>query len=271
MRYSLHRVAKAFGELGVLDDFSLDFPVGQVTAVLGPSGCGKTTLLNILSGLLPMDAGERSGFEDARFSYVFQEPRLVPSLSAIHNVELVLRGVLAPAERRERALRFLAAVGLQAAGTLKPAHLSGGMRQRAALARAFAYPADLLLMDEPFQSVDLKTRIGLMDAFLELQAADPRTVVFVTHEVKEALYLGDAVVVLSDRPARILAHRELTLSRDRRSYSSSALSAVEADLYRLILGESLGEPKSLPPVEHGLDPTGPGTPDRDRRPGAGAG
>jgi len=211
--------------------------------VLGPSGCGKTTLLNILSGLLPADGGARTGFEDARFSCVFQEPRLIPSLTALQNVELVLRALLPAPERRERALRFLAAVGLQEASGLKPGQLSGGMRQRTALARAFAYPADLLLLDEPFQSVDLRTRIGLMDAFLELQAEDPRTVVFVTHEVKEALYLGDAVVVLSEKPARILDRKELSLPRSRRKYSSSDLSEVEAALYRLILGEAQEEPR----------------------------
>lgn len=237
MTYSLREISKDYGELRVLDSFSLDFPRGKVTVVLGPSGCGKTTLLNILSGLSKADAGERSGFEDARFSCVFQEPRLVPSLSALRNVELVLRAELPTGERRERALRFLSAVGLKNAKNLKPGQLSGGMRQRTALARAFAYPADLLLMDEPFQSVDLKTRIGLMDAFLELQAEDPRTVVFVTHEVKEALYLGDAVVVLSDKPARILDRKELAQPRECRQYSSSDLSEVEATLYRLILGE----------------------------------
>lgn len=237
MTYSLREISKSFGGLRVLERFSLDIPAEKVTVVLGPSGCGKTTLLNLLSGLLPADAGERSGFEGARFSYVFQEPRLIPSLSALRNVELVLRSVLAPEERRVRALRLLSAVGLQDARNQKPAQLSGGMRQRVALARAFAYPAELLLLDEPFQSVDLKTRIGLMDAFLELQAEDPRTVVFVTHEVKEAMYLGDAVVVLSDKPARILDRLELTLSREHRQYSSSDLSEMEATLYRLILGE----------------------------------
>jgi len=249
MTYSLREISKSYGILRVLEGFSLDFPTGKVTVVLGPSGCGKTTLLNILSGLLPADAGERSGFDGARFSYVFQEPRLIPSFSALRNVELVLRAALPPGERHERALRFLSAVGLRDARNLKPSQLSGGMRQRTALARAFAYPADLLLMDEPFQSVDLKTRIGLMDAFLELQAEDPRTVVFVTHEVREALYLGDAVVVLSDKPARLLDRKELTLPRDRRRYGSPDLSEVEAALYRLVLGESELERKVFPGAE----------------------
>jgi NitT/TauT family transport system ATP-binding protein len=247
--YSLREISKAYGDLRVLDGFSLDFAFGKVTVVLGPSGCGKTTLLNVLSGLLSADAGERCGFEEASFSYVFQEPRLVPSLSVLRNVELVLHATLPPEIRRERALRCLSAVGLLEARDLKPAQLSGGMRQRTALARAFAYPADLLLMDEPFQSVDLKTRIGLMDAFLELQAADPRTVVFVTHEVREALYLGDDIVVLSDKPAGILDRRSLTLPRDRRRYGSSDLSEVEAGLYRLILGESENEKRALHVVD----------------------
>jgi NitT/TauT family transport system ATP-binding protein len=237
LTYSLREISKSFGGRQVLDNFSLDIPPGQVTVVLGPSGCGKTTLLNILSGLLPPDGGLRAGFEQARFSYVFQEPRLIPSLTACQNVELVLRASLPADARRERALHVLAAVGLRKAAEQKPGQLSGGMRQRVALARAFAFPADLLLLDEPFQSVDLRTRIGLMDAFLELQAEELRTVVFVTHEVKEALYLGDAVVVLSDKPARILDRMALTLSREHRSYGSTDLSEMEALLYRLVLGE----------------------------------
>lgn len=242
MTYSLREISKSFAGSQVLDNFSLDIPPGKVTVVLGPSGCGKTTLLNILSGLLPHDGGQRTGFEQARFSYVFQEPRLIPSLTARQNVELVLRASLPDDARRERARHVLSAVGLRDAAEQKPSQLSGGMRQRVALARAFAFPADLLLLDEPFQSVDLKTRIGLMDAFLELQAEDPRTVVFVTHEVKEALYLGETIVVLSDKPARILDRMELSMAREHRRYGSSDLSDREAALYRLILGEACGEP-----------------------------
>ncbi|HRZ89209.1 MAG TPA: ABC transporter ATP-binding protein, partial [Spirochaetia bacterium] len=227
MPYSLFELRKAFGDLPVLDGFSLDLPERKVTAILGPSGCGKTTLLHILSGLIPPDSGERRGLGEARFSYVFQEPRLVPSLTALENVELVLRSSFGVPERRERALRFLEGVGLSEARDQRPRQLSGGMRQRVSLARAFAYPADILLLDEPFQSVDLRTRTGLMDAFLELQTADPRTVVFVTHEVKEALYLGDIVTVLSDKPARILDRKELLLPRERRRYGSADLSDVE--------------------------------------------
>ena len=236
MPYALRDIRKDFGDLRILDSLSLDLPSKKVTAVLGPSGCGKTTLLNILCGVIPPDSGERRGLDGIRFSYVFQEPRLVPSLTALENIELVLRASFDASERRKRALRLLVSVGLSEARDLRSNQLSGGMRQRVSLARAFAYPADILLLDEPFQSVDLRTRIGLMDAFLDLQTADPRTVVFVTHEVKEALYLGDIVTVLSDKPARILERQELLLSRERRRYGSSDLSDVEAALYRLILG-----------------------------------
>lgn len=236
MSYSLLDIRKSYGDLKVLDGFSLDLAEGKVTAVLGPSGCGKTTMLNILAGLIPPDSGELHGLSEARFGYVFQEPRLVPSLTALENVELVLRAAFDAPERRDRALRLLDAVGLSGSAGLRPRELSGGMRQRVSLARAFAYPADVLLLDEPFQSVDLRTRTGLMDAFLNLQTADPRTVVFVTHEVKEALYLGDIVTVLSDKPARILDRKELLLPRERRRYGSPDLSDVEAALYRLILG-----------------------------------
>lgn len=256
MPYALRDIRKSYGDLAVIDGFSLDFPPGKVTAVLGPSGCGKTTLLNILSGLLKADSGDRSGFDAALISCVFQEPRLAPSLSARQNVELVLRASLPPDDRRDRALRFLSAVGLREAMDLKPRELSGGMRQRTALARAFAYPADILLMDEPFQSVDLRTRIDLMDAFLSLQASDPRTVVFVTHEVREALYLGDIIIVLSDKPARILDRKELLLPHERRRFGSADLADMEADLYRTILSDS-GDPASSRPEDAERKPRGP--------------
>lgn len=238
MPYALSDIRKFYGEIRVLDGFSFSFPEGRVTALLGPSGCGKTTLLNVMCGLVPSDSGDICGFRDALFSYVFQEPRLVSTFTALENVELVLRSVFPPGIRRARALRYLETVGLAAEVHMKPGQLSGGMRQRVSLARAFAYPADVLLLDEPFQAVDLKTRIGLMDAFLTLESSDQKTVVFVTHEVREALYLGDIVAVLSDKPARVLERKELLLPRVRRRYGSSDLSGVEAALYRLILGET---------------------------------
>jgi NitT/TauT family transport system ATP-binding protein len=237
MSFRLDRIEKSFAALRVLDGISMEFTPGKVTAVLGPSGCGKTTLLNIIAGLLAPDSGVRTGFGEAVFSFVFQEPRLIPSYSALKNIELVLRSLLPKEERQTRALHFLASVGLESSALLAPGQLSGGMRQRVALARAFAYPADILLMDEPFQSVDLKTRIGLMDAFLALQAQDPRTVVVVTHEIKEALYLGDVVTVLSDKPAHILDTKTILLPHGRRRYGSSENADIEASLYGLILGE----------------------------------
>lgn len=223
----VEQISKSYGGLNVFDQFTLAFPQQRITAILGPSGCGKTTLLNILAGLAKVDSGKVSTSPEV--GYLFQEPRLLPWLTVRENLSLVLRDKLPLTEVNRQVAKYLAAMGLERYQQFYPAELSGGLRQRVALARAFSYPAQLLLMDEPFKSLDVKTRFGLMDDFLELWHNEPRTVVAVTHDVKEAVRLGDQIVILSDKPVRVLKEIEV------RKRSEQANMMLEQEVWEALL------------------------------------
>lgn len=235
MAYRVENLEKSYGSLPVLGGLSMDVEQGRVSVVLGPSGCGKTTLLNILSGLEGDYGGSIGQLRSLRSSYVFQEDRLLPWLSARENVALVLHGEDDKKRRSSLADEALALVGLSDSAGLKPQALSGGMRRRVALARAFAYPSDLLLLDEPFSSLDIKTRIAVMDLFLDLRARDGRTAIVVTHDVREAIYLGDRIYTLSEKPAVVRSCSALSLSRQERSYTRAVAAELEAELYQSLL------------------------------------
>jgi NitT/TauT family transport system ATP-binding protein len=233
--YEVKGLCKSYGPQLVLDALNLAFPEGRITVVLGPSGCGKTSMLNILAGLDDDYAGTVSGFGRGKASYVFQEDRLLPWLNATGNVAFVLRQSMDASRARVIAEEALASVGLSESLEARPGALSGGMRRRVALARAFAYPSEVMLLDEPFSSLDLKTRISVMDLFVDLRAKDGRSAVVVTHDVREAIYLGDRIATLSDKPASIRDSFDVDLDRDGRSYASSAAAEFEARLYASIL------------------------------------
>lgn len=182
----------SYGERVIYRDFSVHFSDGQITALLGPSGCGKTTLLNAIA------FGEYA--EDV--SYIFQEPRLLPWCTLEKNIMLTLSG--SRQERKYRADEYLRKVGLEKRAGEYPARLSGGERQRASIARAFSCPSHILLMDEPFQSQDLALKRQLIGLVLELQALEKRTVIAVTHDIREAADLADRAIVISGSPVSIL-------------------------------------------------------------------
>lgn len=227
------QLRKDFGGLTVFNDFSFEFPEGKITAILGPSGCGKTTLLNILAKLVPVDGGEVIAPE--RLSYLFQEPRLLPWLTIRQNLALVLRDGMPPAQMAEKIGQSLAAAGLDDYADYYPAQLSGGMRQRAAVARAFAYEAPLLLMDEPFKSLDIKTRFQLMADFLKVWRNQPCTVIMVTHDIKEAVLLGDWVLVFSDKPVRVIEAVRIDIGHMERK-THHELSGIEERLLARLIG-----------------------------------
>jgi NitT/TauT family transport system ATP-binding protein len=239
MAYELRSIDAAYGDLSVLSGLSLALPEATVTVMLGPSGCGKTTLLNVIAGLKEPEGGERLGFGGCRFSYAFQEDRLLPWLDARANLDFALAGSGLPeAARNSRIERFLGAAGLADSASRRPSELSGGMRRRLSLARAFAFPSDLLLLDEAFQAVDLRMKLELMDLFSKLLSEESRTVVCVTHDVEEAAYLADFAVVLSARPARVVDRFAVAEPRGRRSLGSGAALEAESRLYRLALGRA---------------------------------
>jgi len=191
---------------------------GEILALIGPSGCGKSTLLNILSGLLAPDAGElfidgtpARQFDDwRRVAYMFQEDRLLPWRTVRDNVAFGLESARLPlAERRRRAAAALSLVGLEAVATAWPHELSGGMRSRVALARSLAVRPTLLLMDEPFSRLDPETRSQMHDELLRIHAGSGMTVIFVTHDMEEAVVLADRILRLVPRPGRIAEEVDL--------------------------------------------------------------
>ncbi|HSK94481.1 MAG TPA: ABC transporter ATP-binding protein [Candidatus Angelobacter sp.] len=210
------------GGITALADCRLDVSAGSFTVVIGPNGCGKSTLLRLVAGLLEPssgsvvvgDASPRAG--DGRVGLAFQQPRLVPWRSTLDNVALPLElAGRSAAERRAAASRALERVGLAHAGSLRPRELSGGMAQRAALARALIGDPPVLLLDEPFSALDALTRETFDAELQRLWLERRRTVVLVTHSVPEAIQLADRVVVMTPRPGRVARIVEVDLPRPR--------------------------------------------------------
>jgi NitT/TauT family transport system ATP-binding protein len=232
--------------LVAIDGLSLEARDGEFISIVGPSGSGKTTLLRCLSGLMRPTAGSvrlrgRPVVDVPKeLALVFQEysRSLFPWLSVEENVGMPLRHQpLDRAERRERISSALAEVGLAGAARMFPWQLSGGMQQRVAIARALAYRPAILLMDEPFASVDAQTRADLQDTLLEVWRAHRSTVAFVTHDIDESVYLADRVIVLSPTPARVLTEIEVDLPRPRDQIATKELPRfveLRADVARLI-------------------------------------
>ncbi|WDM45408.1 ABC transporter ATP-binding protein [Microbacterium luteolum] len=220
----LSHVTKRYGSGPlVLDDVTLDIAPGEFVCLLGASGCGKSTLLNLIAGLEPLTSGEiRTATGSLSPSkggaaVMFQESALMPWLTARKNVELALRLRGVPrGERREEAQRLLATVNLAEAGDKRPHELSGGMRQRVALARALAQDRPVLLMDEPFAALDAITRDLLHEELERVWRATGRTIVFVTHNVREAARLGQRVILLSSRPGRVAGEWKVATTTGRR-------------------------------------------------------
>ena len=233
----LDGVSKQYGSgsntLLALDRVSLTVAKGEFVCLLGASGCGKSTLLSLVAGLDQISGGTLD-IGGRHVSLMFQEAALYPWLSVAGNVELPmrLRGV-ARAERRQRAEELLETVRLKGLGRKRPHELSGGMRQRVALARSLAQDADILLMDEPFGALDAMTRDILHDELERIWREQNLTVLFVTHNVREAVRLGDRVVLLSSRPGRVIENFPITHQRPRRIDSPEVSGQAAEITYRL--------------------------------------
>ncbi|GII66016.1 ABC transporter ATP-binding protein [Sphaerisporangium krabiense] len=221
----LDAVSKVYGrELLALDRVSLSVDRAEFVCLLGASGCGKSTLLNLVAGLDHATAGTIDT-QGGRVAMMFQEPALFPWLTVSANIELALRVTskgksTTKKERRERAAELLDIVHLTGFGGKRPHELSGGMRQRVALARSLAQEADVLLMDEPFGALDAMTRDLLHDQLERIWRERRLTVLFVTHNVREAVRLGDRVVLLSSRPGTVIHDFPVDLPRPRRTDSA---------------------------------------------------
>jgi len=209
-------------ELCVLDGITFGVAEGSFVAICGPSGCGKSTLLRLIHGLQQPDTGEirvrgeRVLAPSLDRGMVFQNHNLMPWRTVVRNVELGLEALkLSKAEVRKRAELWLEKVGLSDFASYYPAQLSGGMQQRVGLARALAIDPQMLLMDEPFGALDAQTRVLLQEELERIWEANAKTVVFITHDIEEAVFLGDRVIVLSARPGRIREDIRIELPRPR--------------------------------------------------------
>ncbi len=200
MELEIKNAEKSFQGKTVLDGFSLKFPPSGTVCLFGPSGCGKTTLLNCIAGLLKLDSGEILGTKRQRISYVFQEDRLLPWITAEENVAAVLRG--GAAQNAAAARKWLERVGLPGEADKRPAELSGGMRQRVSIARALAYGGGLYLLDEPFHALDETSKSDMIGLFQRETASALK--ILVTHDPKEAEVLADITYVLSGPPLKII-------------------------------------------------------------------
>jgi NitT/TauT family transport system ATP-binding protein len=208
----VRNIAKTYDSgVEALRDITLALPRGELSTFLGPSGCGKTTLLKIIAGLISPSEGELwvkgkkvTGPGPER-AFVFQDFALLPWASVLRNVAfgLELRGIPRD-ERQEIARKYIEEVGLSSFESHYPHQLSGGMKQRVGLARALAIDADIVLMDEPFSSVDEQTRRKFQEELLDLLKINQKTVIFVTHSIEEAAYLSDQIILLSQRPGSVL-------------------------------------------------------------------
>jgi ABC-type nitrate/sulfonate/bicarbonate transport system ATPase subunit len=212
-----------------LDDVSLSIAAGELVSIVGPSGCGKSTLLRMLAGLTSPTSGELTiGAEPitgpgAERGLVFQDPNLFPWLTVRRNIEagLVARGVLR--EKREEVDEFMRLVGLEAFANSFPHHLSGGMAQRVSLARALINQPTVLLLDEPLGALDAFTRMRMQDEVLRLWRARGTTMLFVTHDIDEAIYMSDRIVIMTQRPGKIEQIIPVDLDRPRDRGSSDFL------------------------------------------------
>ncbi|MGC0328853.1 NitT/TauT family transport system ATP-binding protein [Streptomyces sp. SAI-170] len=235
----IEHVSKSFagpaGQQLVLDDISLDVAPGEFVTLLGASGCGKSTLLNLVAGLDAPSAGQIT--TDGRPALMFQEHALFPWLTAGKNIELALklRGV-PKNERRDRAEELLELVRLTGAYGKRVHELSGGMRQRVALARALAQDSRLLLMDEPFAALDAITRDVLHDELTRIWAETGLSVLFVTHNVREAVRLAERVVLLSSRPGRIAREWRVDIPQPRR-IEDAPVAELSLEITEVLRGE----------------------------------
>lgn len=240
MELAIKELTKCYDNLVVLDSLTHTFLNNEITVILGPSGCGKTSLLNILSGLDTHYSGSVVGFCDIPISYIFQNNRLLPWIPILENITIPLKSrIRSKSEREALAYTILKKVQLENFALYKPFQISEGMQKRVALARAFAHPGSILLLDEPFSALDIKTKLLIMDLFISIQKEEKRTAIVVTHDVKEAIYIGNELIVLSQKPARIVNIVHNPLSHELRQYQSKASAEFESFLYALLLNSEI--------------------------------
>lgn len=218
----------------IFDNFDVTFEQGKINVILGGSGVGKTTLLNAIAGIKSYE-GQIEGCEGG-VSYIFQKDRLIPSISVYKNLDLILKGVIKDKTERKRMLEQTA-VDLEISDVLKslPSEISGGQAQRVSMARAFLYPSDVMLLDEPFKALDTALKTRLIKQFAALQEKKNKTVVFVTHAIDECLLLADDYFVFDDAPVKIVLQGKINSKKSERKLTDKALEETRNLLLQAIV------------------------------------
>lgn len=218
----------------IFDNFDVTFEQGKINVILGGSGVGKTTLLNAIAGIKSYE-GQIEGCEGG-VSYIFQKDRLIPSISVYNNLDLILKGVVKDKAERKRMIEQTA-VDLEISDVLKslPSEISGGQAQRVSMARAFLYPSDVMLLDEPFKALDTALKTRLIKQFAALQEKKNKTVVFVTHAIDECLLLADDYFVFDDAPVKIVLQGKINSKKSERKLTDKALEETRNLLLQAIV------------------------------------
>lgn len=222
-------VYKKFDTINVLENLGFTIDKNEIVCLIGPSGCGKSTILNLIAGLLKADNGDIE-VKQGKIGFVFQEDRLLPWKTVFQNIEFVNED-----SSKTEVNKMIDDMGLTGFADFYPRELSGGMRQRCSIARAFNYHCNLLLMDEPFKSLDYSLRIKMLKQFVSAWEKKMIPVCFVTHEIDEALLLGDKIIILSNRPAKVVKEFRIKSKKSERKLNSKELVKVRNEIIDLLL------------------------------------
>ena len=203
MNISIKNLNKSYGTEKIFENFNIDFYDDKINCIIGKSGCGKSTLLDIIAGIIDVQSGEISGVSLSDISYIFQEDRLIEWLTVKENLEIALEKYFKDSDLENRIDEVLNLVGIYDKKNKYPNALSGGMRQRVNIARAFGKPSKVILMDEPFKSLDYKLKYAIIDEFKNLLDKEKRMVILVTHDLDESIYFRGNIIVFNNRPVKI--------------------------------------------------------------------
>ena len=217
----------------IFDSFNIEFEEKKVNVILGSSGVGKTTILNSIAGILPYE-GSIEGHEDG-VSYIFQKDRLIPTITIYKNLDLILKTKIKDkTERKEKILKMLSLLEIEDCAKKYVAEMSGGQIQRAAIARAFLYPSNVILLDEPFKALDTSLKSKLIKVLLELNRKEQKTVIFVTHAIDECLLAADNVYVFANNPVEIVYKTKIEKDAMQRSLIDPELDVIRKELLSIV-------------------------------------